>query len=250
MELTREQKVRYARHLVLEGVGEEGQKKLLQAKVLVIGAGALGSAALLYLAAAGVGTIGIADGDVVDISNLQRQIIHTAERHGRRKTESARNTLEALNPEVTIREYPYRLDETNIGEVLRDYDFVVDAADTFTSKLLINDACVRAKKPFVHAGIVRFGGQIMTYVPGMGPCFRCVCGSEPEAPAEVAATVGVLGAATGVMGSLEAMEAIKYIVGAGDLLVGRVLFFDGLTMETQILEVAEAHPACLCQQIQ
>ena len=170
MALTDKQIERYSRHIILKEIGVKGQKKLLNAKVLIIGAGGLGSPAALYLAAAGVGTIGIADADVVDLSNLQRQVIHTTANIGKAKVESAKEAMEAINPDVKVNVYQTFVDSTNIRELIREYDFILDGTDNFPAKFLVNDACVMEKKPFSHAGIIRFKGQLMTYVPGQGPC--------------------------------------------------------------------------------
>lgn len=245
MIFSEDQLERYSRQFVLPSIGVAGQKKLLAAKVLVIGAGALGSAALLYLAAAGVGTIGIADYDAVELSNLQRQVVHRTDRVGTGKVQSAADTVKALNPEVEVRMHEGRVTPDNIMELIAPYDFIVDGTDRFETKLLINDACVIAGKPFSHAGIVRLEGQAMTYVPGRGPCLRCIVGEAPPAgSAPTCAEVGVVGAATGIMGSIQALETIKYITGAGELLVGRILHFDGLSMEFTYTEVKEASPHC------
>ena len=173
MAFTNEQLERYSRHIILKEVGVKGQKKLLNAKVLIIGAGGLGAPAALYLAAAGVGTIGIADADEVDLSNLQRQVIHTTADVGKLKVESAAETMKAINPDVTVNTYHTFVDSSNIMDLIKDYDFILDGTDNFPAKFLINDACVMAEKPFSHAGIIRFQGQLMTYVPGQGPCYRC-----------------------------------------------------------------------------
>ena len=174
-----EQLERYSRHIILKEVGVKGQKKLLEGKVLIIGAGGLGAPAALYLAAAGVGTIGIVDADEVDLSNLQRQVIHTTNDVGKAKVQSAKETMEAINPDVKVITYREFVDSTNILDLIKDYDFIIDGTDNFPTKFLINDACVMAKKPFSHAGIIRFRGQLMTYVPGQGPCYRCVFKNPP-----------------------------------------------------------------------
>ena len=183
MAFTDEQLERYSRHIILKEVGVKGQKKLLNGKVLIIGAGGLGAPAALYLAAAGVGTIGIADADEVDLSNLQRQVIHTTADIGKAKVKSAKETMEAINPDVKVNTYRKFIKADNIREIIREYDFVIDGTDNFPAKFLINDACVMEKKPFCHAGIIRFKGQLMTYVPGEGPCYRCVFQSPPPADA-------------------------------------------------------------------
>ncbi|MCR4780992.1 MAG: thiazole biosynthesis adenylyltransferase ThiF [Ruminiclostridium sp.] len=232
MAFTNEQLERYSRHIILKEVGAKGQKKLSQAKVLIIGAGGLGAPAALYLAAAGVGTIGIVDADEVDLSNLQRQVIHTTADIGKPKVQSAKETMEAINPDVTVNTYHTFVTSANVLDLIGDYDFILDGTDNFPAKFLINDACVMAKKPFSHAGIIRFKGQLMTYVPGQGPCYRCVFKNPPPKDAvPTCKQAGVIGAMGGVIGSLQAMEAVKYIVGAGDLLTGYLLTFDALKME-------------------
>ena len=213
MAFTNEQLERYSRHIILKEVGAKGQKKLLNASVLIIGAGGLGAPAAMYLAAAGVGTIGIADADEVDLSNLQRQVIHTTADLGKAKVKSAKETMQAINP----------------------------------AKFLINDACVMAQKPFSHAGIIRFKGQLMTYVPGEGPCYRCVFKDPPPKDAvPTCKQAGVIGAMAGVIGSLQAMEAIKYIIGKGDLLTGRLLTYDALTMTFRTVKLPKNHECPVC----
>ena len=229
MALTDEQLERYSRHILLKEVGPKGQRRLLEGKVLIIGAGGLGAPAAMYLAAAGVGTIGIVDADVVDLSNLQRQIIHSTPDVGKPKVQSAEETIHAMNPDVrvnAIREFVW---SGNIREIIRPYDFVIDGTDNFPAKFLINDACVLEKKAFSHAGILRFNGQLMTYVPGKGPCFRCVF-REPPPPDAVPTCrqAGVIGAMGGVIGSLQAMEAVKFLVGKGELLTGSLFTYDAL----------------------
>ena len=232
MAFSNEQLERYSRHIILKEVGVKGQKKLLNAKVLIIGAGGLGAPAALYLAAAGVGTIGIADADEVDLSNLQRQVIHTTPDIGKPKVESARETMEAINPDVKVVTYHDFIAADNIMDIIADYDFILDGTDNFPAKFLINDACVMASKPFCHAGIIRFQGQLMTYVPGQGPCYRCVFKNPPPKDAvPTCKQAGVIGAMAGVIGCLQAMEAIKYITGAGDLLTGYLLTYDALKMD-------------------
>ncbi|MCD8110451.1 MAG: molybdopterin-synthase adenylyltransferase MoeB [Clostridiales bacterium] len=252
MTFTDEQMERYSRHFVLNEIGLQGQRKLLNAKVLVIGAGGLGSPAAMYLVVAGIGTIGIADADEVDLSNLQRQILHSTEDVGRSKVQSAKETVNRMNPDVAVNTYRVLVTADNIMELIRDYDFVIDATDNFQSKFLINDACVIGGKPFSHAGVIRFQGQLMTYVPGEGPCYRCIFRDPPPKDAVPACNqVGVVGAMCGVIGSLQAMEAIKYIVGAGDLLTGALLTCDALSMQfrrvplpkdTSDCPVCGAHP--------
>lgn len=245
MEFTIEQRERYARHFALQEAGEEGQEKLLSGSVLIIGAGGLGSPAAMYLAAAGVGCIGIADADDVDLSNLQRQIAHGTADIGKAKVESMRETIERLNPDVTVRTYRVFAEEGNILELLEDYDFIIDATDNFEAKFLINDACVKAGKPFCHAGILRFQGQVMTYVPGMGPCYRCIFRNPPpEGAVPNCRQVGIIGAVPGIIGSLQAMEAIKYLLGAGELLTGKLLTYDALKMEFRTVRLPERVPDC------
>lgn len=245
MALTSQQKERYARHLPIDEVGTKGQEKLLQAKVCIIGAGGLGSPAALYLAAAGVGTIGIADADTVDVSNLQRQILHGDTDLGIPKVQSAKETLQRINSELEVLTYPVYVSEENIAGIIQDYDFVIDAADNFPTKFLINDACVRAGKPFVHAGVIRFQGQLMTYVPGQGPCYRCIFQDPPqEGSVPSAKQAGVVGAVCGVIGSLEAMEAVKYILGAGELLTGRMLVYDGLRAQFRTVKLPKRVESC------
>ena len=245
MIFTEDMAERYSRHFVLKEIGVSGQKKLLQAKVLVIGAGGLGSAALMYLASAGVGTIGISDFDNVSLSNLQRQVIHSTGDVGENKTHSAEKFIKQLNPDVNVILHNEKMTVDNIQSIISPYDFILDCTDRFESKFLINDACVLSKKPYSHAGIVRFEGQIMTYVPEKGPCLRCLLGVVPPREETVTcSSAGVLGAAVGVMGSLQAIEAVKYILGIGDLLVGRILQFDGLKMKFTSFEFPNSDPDC------
>lgn len=245
MAFTNEQLERYSRHIILKEVGVKGQKKLLNSKVLIIGAGGLGAPAAMYLAAAGVGTIGIADADEVDLSNLQRQIIHSTEDVGKAKVKSAKETMEAMNPDVVVHTYRKFVQADNIRELIRDYDFIIDGTDNFPAKFLINDACVMEKKPFSHAGIIRFKGQLMTYVPGQGPCYRCVFKSPPPKDAvPTCKQAGVIGAMGGVIGSLQAMEALKYLLGIGDLLVGKLLTYDALKMEFHTITLPKETASC------
>lgn len=247
MAFTNEQLERYSRHIILQEVGVKGQKKLLNASVLIIGAGGLGAPAALYLAAAGVGTIGIVDADEVDLSNLQRQVIHTTNDVGKAKVKSAAETMEAINPDVTVKTYRTFVDSTNIMDLIKDYDFTIDGTDNFPAKFLINDACVMAGKPFSHAGIIRFKGQLMTYVPGEGPCYRCVFKNPPPKDAvPTCKQAGVIGAMGGVIGSLQAMEAIKYIIGKGELLTGKLLTYDALKMEFHTIKLPKDHHCAVC----
>lgn len=227
--LTAAQRARYSRHLLIPEVGEEGQVKLLQSKVLLIGAGALGSPSGLYLAAAGVGTIGIVDNDVVDESNLQRQVLHTTERVGMYKTESAAKTIQALNPGVNVVEHRERLTRDNAIEIFSQYDIIVDGSDNFSTRYLVNDACVILNKPNLHGSIFRFDGQVTTFVPGAGPCYRCLFPEPP--PAEFAPScqeAGVLGVVPAIIGSMQSIEALKLLLGVGTPLVGRLVAYDAL----------------------
>lgn len=248
MAFTNEQIERYSRHIILKEVGVKGQKKLLNGKVLIIGAGGLGAPAAMYLAAAGVGTIGIADADVVDLSNLQRQIIHATKDVGIPKVQSAKETMEAMNPDVKVNTYHTFVTSRNILDLVKEYDFIIDGTDNFPAKFLINDACVMAKKPFSHAGIIRFQGQLMTYVPGEGPCYRCVFKNPPPPDAvPTCKQAGVIGAMGGVIGSLQAMEAVKYLLGTGDLLTGYLLTYDALKMEFRKIKLPQnVHDCAVC----
>lgn len=242
--LTMDQRARYSRHLLLSEVGETGQQALLGARVLVIGAGGLGSPAALYLAAAGVGTIGIVDSDTVEMSNLQRQILHNNDSVGSLKVDSARQTLHGLNPEVKIEPYATRLGAANALELMSTYDVVVDGADNFPTRYLVNDASLHARVPVVHGSVFRFEGQATVFTPYEGPCYRCLYPSPP--PPELApscAEAGVLGVLPGVIGSVQALEAIKLILGTGEPLVGRLLTYDALEQEFRTLRI-ERNPAC------
>ncbi len=242
--LTPEQRNRYQRHLLLPEVDEAGQLKLLDAKVLLIGAGGLGSPAALYLAAAGVGTLGIIDMDVVDASNLQRQILHNMDRIGERKVDSAKKTLTALNPDVNVVTYDVRLGADNILSIFDGYDVIVDGTDNFPTRYLVNDASLKLEIPVVHGSIFRFEGQASVYLPHQGPCYRCQVPEPP--PAELApscAEAGVLGVLPGIIGSIQAMEAIKLILGLGDPLVGRLLAYDALEESFRVFRV-NRDPEC------
>jgi molybdopterin/thiamine biosynthesis adenylyltransferase/rhodanese-related sulfurtransferase len=243
--LRAEQKARYRRHLTLPEVGEAGQAKLLAARVLVLGAGGLGSPAALYLAAAGVGTLGIVDSDVVDASNLQRQVLHTLERTGQPKTESAREALTALNPDVQVVGFQERLIAANVERILQGFDVVLDGGDNFPTRYLLNDACVLLGKPLVHGSVFRFEGQVTTVLPHRGPCYRCLYPAPP--PAELApscAEAGVLGVLPGVIGLLQATEALKLLLGTGTPLVGRLLTYDALGGHFRELQITR-DPQCL-----
>ncbi|GHV84246.1 adenylyltransferase [Spirochaetia bacterium] len=249
MNWTDSQLERYSRHIILKEVGVKGQEKLLNGKVLIIGAGGLGAPAAMYLAAAGVGTIGIADADVVDLSNLQRQIIHTTADVGKEKVKSAKETMNAMNGDVNVVTYHEMILSSNIAQIINDqnYDFIIDGTDNFPAKFLINDACVMLKKPFSHAGIIRFQGQLITYLPSQGPCYRCVFQNPPPAGAvPTCREAGVLGVMGGVIGSLQASEALKYILGLGGLLNGFILTYNALTMEFRKAPIAHNANCGVC----
>ncbi|HEX7059786.1 MAG TPA: molybdopterin-synthase adenylyltransferase MoeB [Solirubrobacterales bacterium] len=245
--MSAEQRDRYSRHTLLPEVGVEGQLKLLNAKVLLLGAGGLGAPTALYLAAAGIGTLGLVDDDVVDASNLQRQVIHNTERIGEPKTASARKTIEALNPDVEVVEHNTRLDASNILDTIRDYDVIVDGADNFPTRYLLNDASVRLRKPVVSASILSFDGQISTFVPFEGPCYRCLYPTPP--PAELAPSCsanGVLGVMAGTMGTLQANEVIKLVLGVGEPLIGRLLLYEALGTRFTELKVRRDPNCPIC----
>jgi molybdopterin/thiamine biosynthesis adenylyltransferase/rhodanese-related sulfurtransferase/molybdopterin converting factor small subunit len=245
--LTPEQRDRYSRHLLVPEVGLEGQQKLLDARVLLLGAGGLGSPTALYLAAAGVGTIGIVDDDVVDLSNLQRQVIHNTERIGVPKTDSAAEAIRALNPDVEVVGYPTRLDASNIMEIIEGWDVIVDGVDNFPTRYLLNDASVRLKIPVVSAAILGFEGQLSVFAPYEGPCYRCLFRQPP--PAELAPSCGangVLGVLPGTMGLLQATEVIKLIIGAGEPLIGRLLMYDALEATFTELKVRRDPDCPIC----
>jgi len=245
--LTADQRNRYQRHLLVSEVGETGQLKLLHSKVLLLGAGGLGSPAALYLTAAGVGTIGIIDMDVVDASNLQRQILHSMDRIGERKVDSAKKTLTALNPDVDVVTYDVRLGADNVLDIIDGYDLIVDGTDNFPTRYLVNDASLLKRIPVVHGSIFRFEGQVTVFDPYNGPCYRCLIPEPP--PAELApscAEAGVLGVLPGIVGSIQAVEAIKMVLGIGDPLVGRLLAYDALeeTFRTFKVRRDPKCPAC------
>ena len=244
--LTADQKRRYSRHLLIPEIGEAGQQKLLDARVLLIGAGGLGSPAALYLSAAGVGTIGVIDADDVDDSNLQRQVIHTTDRIGMPKVESARIAMEAINPDVTVITYNQRLTKENVLDIFAGYDVIVDGSDNFSTRYLVNDACVLLNKPQVHGSIFRFDGQVTTFDPRHteSPCYRCLFPEPP--PPELApscAEAGVLGILPGLVGTIQATEAVKLILGIGEPLVGRLLMYDALGMTFRTLNL-KRDPEC------
>ncbi len=245
--LSADQRNRYQRHLLLPEVGEEGQIKLLDAKVLLLGAGGLGSPAGLYLAAAGVGTIGIIDMDVVDESNLQRQVLHNTERVGMRKVDSARQTLSALNPDLVVNTYDVRLGADNVLDIIDGYDVIVDGTDNFPTRYLVNDAALLRRIPVVHGSIFRFEGQVTVFDPYVGPCYRCMIPEPP--PAELApscAEAGVLGVLPGIVGSLQAIEAIKLLLSLGETLTGRLLTYDSMDQSFRTFKVRRdpTCPAC------
>jgi len=245
--LTAEQRERYSRHLLLPEVGMDGQQKLLDARVLLLGAGGLGSPAALYLAAAGVGTLGIVDNDEVDLSNLQRQVIHSSERIGVHKVDSAEQTINALNPDVKVEKYPVRLGADNIVEIISGYDVIVDGLDNFPTRYLLNDASVRLGIPVVSAAILGFEGQLSVFKPYDGPCYRCLFPVPP--PAELAPSCGangVLGVLPGTMGLLQATEVIKLILGEGDALVGRLLMYDALAATATEVKVRRDPDCPIC----
>ena len=245
--LTPEQRERYSRHFLLPEIGQAGQEKLLDAKVLLLGAGGLGSPTALYLAAAGVGTIGIIDNDVVDLSNLQRQVIHTTDRVGVKKVDSAEEAMKAINPGVNVVKYDFRLDASNIMDVIEGYDVIVDGLDNFPTRYLLNDASVRLQIPVVSASILGFDGQLTVFKPYDGPCYRCLYPVPP--PAELAPSCGangVLGVLPGTMGLLQATEVVKLIVGIGDPLVGRLLLYEALGATFTELKVRRDPECPIC----
>src|SRR3712207_1709033 len=244
---TREQRERYGRHLLLPEIGAEGQAKLLNAKVLLLGAGGLGSPTALYLAAAGVGTLGIVDDDTVDLSNLQRQVIHTTDRIGVPKVDSAEQAIAALNPDVNVVKYPTRLDASNVMEILDGYDVIVDGVDNFPTRYLLNDATVRLGIPVVSASILGFDGQLSVFKPHDGPCYRCLYPVPP--PAELAPSCGangVLGVLPGTMGLLQATEVVKLVTGAGEPLIGRLLLYEALSASFTELKVRRDPECPIC----
>jgi adenylyltransferase/sulfurtransferase len=245
LRLTPEEIERYSRQIMIPELGGKGQIRLRQGKVLVIGAGGLGCPAALYLAAAGVGTLGLVDSDRVELSNLQRQILHFTPDVGRQKVDSAQEKLNRLNPEVEIRVHPERLDEKNAAEIFASYDFIIDGSDNFATKFLVNDAAVALGKAFSHAGIVRLQGQTMTVIPGKSACYRCLF-QDPPPPGEIlnCQQAGILGAVAGTIASIQATEAIKYLAGMDeDLLLDRLLTYDARTIHFRTVEVGR-NPAC------
>src|SRR3989338_9481497 len=231
MSLNQDEILRYSRHLIMPEVGVEGQEKLKIARLLLIGTGGLGSPAAMYLAAAGVGTLGLIDFDVVDFSNLQRQIIHSTEGVGRPKVDSAKERLAQINPNVQVITFNEMLTKENIMRVIKDFDMVIDGTDNFQTRYLVNDACVFTKKPFIYGSIFRFDGQVTVFYPGKGPCYRCLF-AEPPPPGMVpsCAEGGVLGILPGVIGVIQATEVVKLLLGKGELLIGRLMLYDALKM--------------------
>jgi molybdopterin-synthase adenylyltransferase len=238
----------YHRHITLREIGEAGQLRLLHSRVLIIGAGGLGSSAAYYLSAAGVGTLGIADNDRVEPSNLQRQILHGQCDVGKKKTLSAAEKLPHLRPNLRLNLHPVHIDRDNGREIIKPYDFVIEATDNFPSKFLINDICVQLRKPFSHAGVSAFFGQTMTVVPGKGPCFRCIFEDPPQSGA-VAEEPGILSTVPGVIGLIQATEAIKSLLGCGSLLVGRILSWDALAMTFREISLPVDKPCNICREV-
>lgn len=246
MEFTEDQIQRYSRHILLQDVGVEGQEKISNGKVLIIGAGGLGAPIALYLAAAGVGTLGIIDGDVVDLSNLQRQVIHFTADVNKSKVLSAKEKINQLNPDVKVITYHQLLTAENALQIIGDYDFIVDGTDNFPVKFLINDACVMAGKPFSHGGILRFEGQTITCLPGSA-CYRCIFQAPPPPNAvPTCSQAGVLGAIAGMLGTIQATEVLKYLTGVGDLLTNRLLTFNAKNMEFRTIQVKHNHRCAIC----
>ena len=247
IEFTDEQIERYSRHIILPEVGGAGQQKMLEAKILLLGAGGLGSPAAYYLAAAGIGNLGIVDFDQVDLSNLQRQIIHSTERIGMLKTESAKKTIQALNPDVNVTLYNEKIDSSNIISIIKDYDYVVDGSDNFPTRYLVNDACVMENKTLIHGSIYRFEGQVTVFKPYSGPCYRCLY-PEPPPPgmSPNCQEGGVLGVLAGIIGNLQVVEVLKLILGIGEPLVGKLLIYDALKTEFRNLNLRKDASCPLC----
>ncbi len=249
IEFTDKQIERYSRHIILPEVGGSGQQKMLEARVLLLGAGGLGSPAAYYLAAAGIGNLGIVDFDKVDLSNLQRQIIHSTERIGMLKTESAKKTIEALNPDVNVTLYNERLDSSNIMSLIENYDYIVDGSDNFPTRYLVNDACVMKNKTLVHGSIYRFEGQVTVFKPFDGPCYRCLY-PEPPPPGMVpnCQEGGVLGVLAGVIGNLQVVEVLKLVIGIGETLIGKLLIYDALNTEFRNLRLRRDANCPVCSE--
>ena len=249
IEFTDEQIERYSRHIILPEVGGSGQQKMLEARVLLLGAGGLGSPAAYYLAAAGIGNLGIVDFDRVDLSNLQRQIIHSTERIGMLKTESAKKTIKALNPDVNVTLYNERLDSSNIMNLIEGYDYIVDGSDNFPTRYLVNDACIMRNKTLIHGSIYRFEGQVTVFKPGDGPCYRCLY-PEPPPPGMVpnCQEGGVLGVLAGVIGNLQVVEVLKLVLGIGKTLVGKLIIYDALNTEFRNLRLRKDTNCPICSE--
>lgn len=248
IELSQTQRDRYSRHIMLSEIGESGQKKLLEARVLVVGLGGLGSAATYYLAAAGIGHLGIVDSDTVEISNLQRQILHSVASIGMPKTASAEKTIAALNPDVEIATYQERLTSENAIDIIRNYDIIVDGCDNLPTRYVMNDACYMENKPYVHGSIFQFEGRATVFLPGGGPCYRCLYpAAPPEDMMPGPQDIGLLGVLPGVIGVIEATEAIKLILGIGRTLEGRLLIYDALNMDFQELDVEKDRNCPICK---
>ena len=248
--LTQDEEARYARQIIIPEIGREGQRKLKSSKILIVGAGGLGSPAAMYLACAGVGTIGLVDEDSVSLSNLQRQILYDLDSVGTKKVESAKRTLRRLNPNVNVVTYNERLAKERAENIIAGYDLVVDAVDNLETRYLVNDTCVALKKPLVEAGVMRFDGMILTILPGRGPCFRCVFPSHP--PQDVfgkAGEMGIFGAIPGIVGCMEALEAVKVILGIGEPLVGRLLLFSGLDMTWHEIKASPDQNCPVCNKL-
>lgn len=235
--LTDKQIKRYNRNILLRDFGVDGQQKLLNSKVLIVGAGGLGSPVAFYLAAAGIGTLGIVDSDEVDLSNLQRQIMHSTQDLGKAKVQSAVETIQALNGDVKVVPYNVPLNEDNANEIINDYQLVVDATDNFSTRQTINRACMKQSKPFIYGGVLAMQGQAMSIIPGQGPCFSCVFRNEPPDNAPTTSTDGILGAMAGAIGSIQVAEAVKILLDIGTPLVGRILTIDLMNMYTDQIEV-------------
>lgn len=246
MDFTAEQIERYSRHILLQDIGVEGQEKINQGKVLVIGAGGLGAPILLYLAAAGIGTLGVIDGDVVDLSNLQRQVIHFTPDVGKPKVESAKEKINLINPDVKVITYHKFFTAENAFDIIKNYDFIVDGTDSFPVKFLINDACVLAGKPFSHGGILRFDGQTLTHLPHTA-CYRCAFHSPPPPNAvPTCSQAGVLGAIAGMLGTIQAAEVLKFLTDTGDLLTNRLLTFNAKSMNFRTVKVNKNKKCPIC----
>jgi len=245
--LTEEQIQRYSRHIILKEVGGKGQQKLLDGRVLIIGAGGLGAPIALYLAAAGVGTIGIADADVVDVTNLQRQVIHFTPDVGKAKVVSAAEKMRAINPDVTVNTYQEWIGATNIAAIIASYDFIIDGTDNFAAKFLINDACVLTGKPYSHGGILQFDGQTITVLPRESACYRCIFPQPPPRDAiPTCSQAGVIGVLPGVLGTIQATEAIKFLLNKGELLTGRLLTYNALRMRFREIAIKRSSSCPVC----